>query len=170
MIPVGTFQETGMGWWKQSETGGTLRERDSKDGASNMIAFDRTQSSVSGNVAGTLRSNSAASEGVNDGKADNQCVAFNTKQSFPDAVDSELCPTLRPGGEPGKSGGVMGIASGFGVRRLTPTECERLQGFPDGWTDVNGMSDSARYRMLGNAVAVPVAEWIGRRILETEIG
>lgn len=50
-----------------------------------------------------------------------------------------------------------------GVRRLTPTECERLQGFPDGWTE--GQSDAQRYKQLGNAVAVPVAEWIGRRIL-----
>lgn len=48
-------------------------------------------------------------------------------------------------------------------RRLTPVECERLQGFPDGWTD--GLSDTARYEKLGNAVTVPVAEWIGRRIL-----
>lgn len=53
------------------------------------------------------------------------------------------------------------------VRRLTPTECERLQGFPDGWTAV-GQSDSARYRQLGNAVAVPVIEWIGRRIIAVE--
>lgn len=52
----------------------------------------------------------------------------------------------------------------YGVRRLTPTECERLQGFPDGWTA--GQSDSARYRQLGNAVAVPVARWIGQRITE----
>lgn len=49
-----------------------------------------------------------------------------------------------------------------GVRRLTPLECERLQGFPDHHTA--GQSDSARYRQLGNAVAVPVAEWLGRRI------
>lgn len=54
------------------------------------------------------------------------------------------------------------VAHETGVRRLTPTECERLQGFPDGWT--KGFSDSARYRMLGNAVAKPVAEWIARRI------
>jgi len=49
-----------------------------------------------------------------------------------------------------------------GVRRLTPTECERLQGFPDGWAA--GLADSARYRMLGNAVAVPVVEWILKRL------
>lgn len=52
------------------------------------------------------------------------------------------------------------------VRRLTPKECERLQGFPDGWTD--GQSDSGRYRMLGNAVAVPVVEWIAKRLVEVD--
>jgi len=54
-----------------------------------------------------------------------------------------------------------------GIRRLTPTECERLQGFPDGWTE--GFSDGARYRMLGNAVTVNVAEWIGNRIMRKEM-
>lgn len=47
-------------------------------------------------------------------------------------------------------------------RRLTPRECERLQGFPDDWTA--GVSDSMRYRQLGNAVTVNVAEWIARRM------
>jgi site-specific DNA-cytosine methylase/intein/homing endonuclease len=57
--------------------------------------------------------------------------------------------------------------SGYGVRRLTPTEAERLQGFPDGWTLLpdGNTPDSPRYRALGNAVAVPVAEWIGRRLM-----
>jgi DNA (cytosine-5)-methyltransferase 1 len=50
------------------------------------------------------------------------------------------------------------------VRRLLPVECERLQGFPDHWT--TGRSDSARYRLLGNAVCVPVAAWIGRRLTD----
>lgn len=59
------------------------------------------------------------------------------------------------------------IAGPMGVRRLLPVECERLQAFPDGWTDVDGMADSLRYRMLGNAVVSNVAEWIGRRIIET---
>jgi len=44
------------------------------------------------------------------------------------------------------------------VRRLTPVECERLQGFPDDWTA--GQSDSARYKQMGNAVAVPVVDWV----------
>jgi DNA (cytosine-5)-methyltransferase 1 len=50
------------------------------------------------------------------------------------------------------------------VRRLTPIECERLQGFPDDYTNVPGASDTTRYKALGNSMAVPVMEWIGRRI------
>jgi len=48
------------------------------------------------------------------------------------------------------------------VRRLTPTECERLQGFPDGWTE--GQADSHRYKQMGNAVTVNVIRWIGARL------
>jgi DNA (cytosine-5)-methyltransferase 1 len=55
------------------------------------------------------------------------------------------------------------ILTSFGVRRLTPLECERLQGFPDDWTA--GESDTARYAVLGNAVTVPVAQWLGERIM-----
>jgi DNA (cytosine-5)-methyltransferase 1 len=50
------------------------------------------------------------------------------------------------------------------VRRLTPVECERLQGFPDDWTA--GQSDSARYKQMGNAVAVPVVEWLIQNIVD----
>lgn len=60
------------------------------------------------------------------------------------------------------------IGGALAVRRLTPRECERLQGFPDDWTE--GFADSVRYRMLGNAVPVPVAEWVGRRIVAVETG
>lgn len=58
------------------------------------------------------------------------------------------------------------VLTASAVRRLTPTECERLQGFPDGWTD--GQSDSARYRQLGNSVAVPCITWITRRIADVD--
>ena len=50
------------------------------------------------------------------------------------------------------------------IRRLTPLECERLQDFPDGWTDIPGASDSARYKALGNSVAIPCVEFIMSRI------
>jgi site-specific DNA-cytosine methylase len=59
------------------------------------------------------------------------------------------------------------------VRRLTPVECERLQGFPDGWTEqridktgqVIEQKDSARYKQMGNAVAVPCAQWLLQRLV-----
>ena len=55
------------------------------------------------------------------------------------------------------------IAQNKTVRRLTPVECERLQGFPDDWTA--GQADSNRYKQMGNAVAVPVVEWIVGRLV-----
>jgi len=67
--------------------------------------------------------------------------------------------------------GAQSVATPRAVRRLTPRECERLQGFPDDWTRqvASGtvQSDSARYRELGNAVPVPVVEWIARRLVTT---
>lgn len=57
------------------------------------------------------------------------------------------------------------------IRRLTPLECERLQGFPDDWTNIPGASDSARYRALGNSVAIPCVEFIMRSLKEvTSLG
>jgi DNA (cytosine-5)-methyltransferase 1 len=59
------------------------------------------------------------------------------------------------------------IMHGMAVRRLTPTECERLQGFPDGYTDIMPETpDGPRYKALGNSMAVPVMRWIGGRINE----
>jgi site-specific DNA-cytosine methylase len=56
------------------------------------------------------------------------------------------------------------IANGMQVRRLIPVECERLQGFPDGWTE--GQADTQRYKQIGNAVAVPVVEWIVKQLVD----
>jgi DNA (cytosine-5)-methyltransferase 1 len=64
------------------------------------------------------------------------------------------------------------VMHAMAVRRLTPTECERLQGFPDGYTDIKhgGKStpDGPRYKALGNSMAVPVMAWIGKRIQQVE--
>lgn len=71
---------------------------------------------------------------------------------FNDSI-SDTHHTLRSGTK--QSTGVINKST---VRRLTPVECERLQGFPDDWTA--GQSDSSRYKQMGNAVAVPVVEWV----------
>jgi len=57
------------------------------------------------------------------------------------------------------------LTAGAGGRRLTPRACERLQGFPDDWTAIPGMADGPRYKCLGNAVTVNVAEWLARRMV-----
>lgn len=69
--------------------------------------------------------------------------------------------------------GVHSVAKGLSIRRLTPLECERLQGFPDGWTkipyrgkDLSTCPDSPRYKALGNAVTVAVAEWVLKRLVK----
>ena len=82
------------------------------------------------------------------------------------SVSRETSPTLSATKQPAVSGGGM-------VRRLMPVECERLQGFPDSWTDVpykgkDHAPDSPRYKALGNSMAVPVMAWIGRRIQQAE--
>ena len=102
------------------------------------------------------------------------------QRDFKDATDLVIAPTLRSNGD-AHSGFTTGdglviepqtTLGQFGVRRLTPAECEALQGFPREWTafshDGKPISDSARYRRLGNAVCVPTAEWIARRITQQE--
>lgn len=113
------------------------------------------------------------------------CMADATQNA---ATDVEVSGTLKVGGSgafvavPSRSGdgappedsandGSVTIHDGtrWMVRRLTPAECERLQGFPDGWTDVpyrgkEHPTDTPRYKALGNSMAVPVMRWIGERI------
>jgi site-specific DNA-cytosine methylase len=66
----------------------------------------------------------------------------------------------------GTGGNNMPMVATTQVRRLTPLECERLQGFPDGWTE--GQSDTHRYKQMGNAVAVPVVEWLIKGIVDMQ--
>jgi DNA (cytosine-5)-methyltransferase 1 len=102
---------------------------------------------IQGDVINTL----AATMGTGGG---NTPMAFHMTQT---PVSGEISPTI------GSSPGGMGMINRSVVRRLTPIECERLQGFPDDWTE--GQADSHRYKQLGNAVAVPVVEWIIRRFI-----
>ena len=84
--------------------------------------------------------------------SNDQLLIFSHTQGLDIQASATNSPTLRTGNT------AMSISTESVVRRLTPTECERLQGFPDGWTD--GQADSNRYKQMGNAVAVPVVQWI----------
>ncbi|MEG1304888.1 MAG: DNA cytosine methyltransferase, partial [Oscillospiraceae bacterium] len=68
--------------------------------------------------------------------------------------------TLRANGGDHGGGSENLISARNLIRRLTPLECERLQGFPDGWTDIPNSSDSARYKALGNSVAIPCVDYV----------
>ena len=100
---------------------------------------------------------------------DQQCVIFR-QGGFGDYEKSEKAMTIKAsGGDLG--GGSENLAMQKSVRRLTPTECERLQGLPDGYTDIEYKGkpapDSKRYKALGNGMAQPCASWIIKRIVET---
>ena len=119
-------------------------------------------------TAGTVRSHRRNnSNPVTEAKE--LVVAFTCKDAGGD-LSEDVAPTLRSmhhaeGGQPNGGGQVAIIP---GVRRLTPRECERLQGFPDDWTAVpyrgKPAADGPRYRALGNSMAVPCMKWIGQRI------
>jgi DNA (cytosine-5)-methyltransferase 1 len=65
--------------------------------------------------------------------------------------------------------GIHAVAYGYKVRRLTVIECERLQGFPDNWTNIGNPSIAKRYNALGRSMAVPVMKWIGQKIKENGV-
>ena len=136
--------------------------------ANTQTLFQPSNSSVicmaSGQANAEIESNMTPAQTARQYK-DPQIVCMaddNAKAS----IDFDLCGSL-------KVGGSAPIATdSYMVRRLTPRECERLQGFPDDWTKISyrgkpaeDCPDSPRHKALGNSMAVPVMRWIGNRIL-----
>jgi DNA (cytosine-5)-methyltransferase 1 len=116
-------------------------------------------------VAPTMRAMSHRASHSNGGGQLAAIVAFDTYNH----TAGDVSQTLQRGTGTDQIGAVM---ESHAVRRLTPLECERLQGFPDGYTDVTyrskPASDGPRYKALGNSMAVPVMAWIGKRIAMLE--
>ena len=159
------------------------------------IAFNATQDPISGAISGAISDQGAAvqvfrkaqkahdpddcerwehaehAEHANtlNGQGDTAGVVAVDFQNA--SVSSDIVGTLDAEGQRrmNRGHGVLGAIP----RRLTPRECERLQGFPDDWTryadDGTELADGPRYRMTGNAVTVNVAEWIGDRILTSAV-
>jgi DNA (cytosine-5)-methyltransferase 1 len=97
-------------------------------------------------------------------------VDYENNAHGPDDVTGPLLKGSPTGG--GRPLPAIALAS-MAVRRLTPVECERLQGFPDGYTNIpwrkkDESPDGPRYKSLGNSMAVPVMKWIGQRIKQVE--
>lgn len=98
-------------------------------------------------------------------------VVMATQQGGAEIL-KETCPTITASA--GMSGNNQPVYSdGLSIRRLTPLECERLQGFPDNWTkipyrgkDAKDCPDSPRYKACGNAVTVAVAKWVLSRLVK----
>lgn len=151
----------------QEEVSGTLAT--GNDQTIFCIADDNARAAIDEDMAGTLKVGGSPP------------VLCMTGQHSNSAVDVDVCGTLTA--HDAKGGPTVAIAAdyrvsssatsrdGSHVRRLTPRECERLQGMPDDWTRVpyrgrpaGECPDGPRYKAIGNSMAVPVMRWIGERV------
>ena len=133
------------------------------------VAFScKDHGADAGELAPTLRA--MGHDGSHANAGGQLAVAFHENQRG-ELTENITAGSLKVGG--GKPGqGYPAIQNGSSVRRLTPRECERLQGFPDDYTRIpyrNGWAaDGPRYKALGNSMAVPCMAWIGKRISQVE--
>lgn len=131
-------------------------------GGSRANAGGQVAVCVTGDIAHTLKAEGFDASEDGTGRGQPIVAALRGISDYGDGL-----PCLRAkGGD--AAGGSEALVSASAVRRLTPTECERLQGFPDGYTLVpyrnKEAADGPRYKALGNSMAVPVMRWIGERI------
>lgn len=136
MRPVRAYDKQAIGEYGESGLASTLSARDYKDATDLVIPIhDKATRHQGGGRAG----DDGSSNGLGVGMAGDPMPTLDTASRH-------------------------SVFSKMAVRRLTPIECERLQGFPDGYTAIPNASDSARYKALGNSMAVPVMRWLGERI------
>jgi len=163
--PIAVYSSSGAGYWKEGV--GPLRAREQDTHEMLHIVHGTQDPCTSEHTAFTL--------GCNNGGED--VIAFSCKDNGADASEG-LAPTMRAmnsvSGNQNSGGSVAvayGLTTDMKIRRLMPVECERLQGFPDGWTQIpyrgkpaDQCPDGARYKALGNSMAVPCMRFIGQRL------
>ena len=157
---------------------GNIIDRQDQNGGNGI----GVQADISYTVTATDR-HCVFSQQRSDEYAPNGVVSTQSARQYKDATDL-VCETdvagldCRNGTENGDLSGTLQSKTSGGyslnnvhpvrigklIRRLTPLECERLQGFPDHWTDIPDASDSVRYKALGNSVAIPCVEYVLRGI------
>jgi DNA (cytosine-5)-methyltransferase 1 len=183
VTPGGVFVNNGMDKWYEQPVSGTVVARGGEDGYTTGLLVEVV--AVLGTVAHALTCEGGSEDGTGRGVP---VVAFHVTQ---DPISGEVAPAMGCGNRQGC--GTVGVAYAepqgvrYVVRRLTPRECERLQGFPDDHTlipvkpagktrrkdreyvEIDGVAwelaaDGPRYRAIGNSMAVPVMRQIGARI------
>jgi DNA (cytosine-5)-methyltransferase 1 len=173
-----TYALAGNTIGRQPENGGN------GNGYSEDVSYTLTKTDLHGVCTPTLTSNGDAHSGFRDENglvvapiayAFDGLSSNSMKSSNPDSGCNEVntAKTIDTNGlNPACNQGGNAVVQQMQVRRLTPTECERLQGFSDGYTNVphrgKPAADGNRYKALGNSWAVPVAAWVGKRIQEVE--
>ena len=184
LIQPSLMRAVAHGEYVESSEAATLLQRDYKGGTADAVVQPYVKVIRSGardedgnlppevwaqrDVAPTLN----AMDNTGDSRA--TVLLFDDRRRDAPAIRGQISSTLQAHMGTGGNN-VPNVASRPAVRRLTPTECERLQGFPDRWTEsrldgekVVKQADSARYKQLGNAVAVPGVEWIMNRLVSSE--
>jgi DNA (cytosine-5)-methyltransferase 1 len=160
-----TARMRGFGDYSSDGTASTVKARDYKD-ATDLVSVGYTSSSFANYKEGIGTVNHLAALSVK------HTIAFSSKQQSMKTSDN-VANTLGANDykEP-QAVALSDSARTLLVRRLTPIECERLQGFPDNYTDIRlndkQTPDGPRYKAMGNSMAVPVMNWIGKRIQEVE--
>ena len=158
---------TAFGEYSEDGTVSTLKQRDDKDATDLVVANTLKDYGNGASIAFNARQDPYSwveRTGPLDTDGSTQAVAVGF-DAFNNSVTGDLSKTLDTGQDYHHvPNGMQSMA----VRRITPTECERLQGFPDGYTDIKPKDrdtpDGPRYKALGNSMAVPVMRWVGERI------
>ncbi len=152
VFPIGESNEWDSeartkGKLRGSDTASALKRRDYKGGTTFINELEY--------IGGVI---SKRDMWLKDGKQNSRNFSQGQRVYGTKGISSTLA------GNAGGLGGKTGLyQTDMKIRRLTPTECERLQGFPDGWTE--GISDTQKYKCLGNAVTTYVIEFIGSRLI-----
>lgn len=202
LVPVVAIRESGMGWWQKDEVSGTIDAHVGQSGTGALrpavifqgesvacLSVKDYDADVMRNVAPTLRAMNSTTGHVNGGgqlgivmqaSEATQSVGASPVAFKPshftrgkDGSPQNVAPACLADADRGDNDTL--IHDGLIIRRLTPRECERLQGFPDDWTLVpfgkNGrqVRDSKRYKAIGNSMSTNVMRWIGERIQAVDL-
>ena len=144
--------------WLESGVTPTLNAFDSGDSRATVIILRMRQGKPGGGKGALMSQDRSLTLATAN---DQTLFIFYGNRVADTRIQGDVINTLQA--RMGTGGNNMPMIAQTEVRRLTPRECERLQGFPDDWTSM--VSDSSRYKQMGNAITVPVAEYVLRLVL-----